>query len=93
SGNAQAWCHKDIVFELDGVNAFRKTVKGFIEVKRLSRSIFLWSRSLLSNTFSSSSTTASNFLLMGLSGLGHPCIIDKREAHKTESLVVDLNTY
>ncbi|PON85555.1 hypothetical protein TorRG33x02_187040 [Trema orientale] len=26
-------------------------------------------------------------------GLGHPFIVDKSKAHKTESLVVDLNIY
>ncbi|PON63223.1 hypothetical protein PanWU01x14_133170 [Parasponia andersonii] len=30
---------------------------------------------------------------MCLSGLGRLCIVDKSEAHKTESLVFDLNIY
>ncbi|PON67036.1 hypothetical protein PanWU01x14_106180, partial [Parasponia andersonii] len=32
-------------------------------------------------------------LLMCLFSLGHPCVVDKSEAYKTKSLVVDLYIY
>ncbi|PON45583.1 hypothetical protein PanWU01x14_258040 [Parasponia andersonii] len=71
--------------KLDGFVAFKKIIEGFNEDKRLSRS-----------AFSSSSTTSSNFLLsthlllMCLPSRGHPCIVEKSESHKIESLVVNL---
>ncbi|PON67588.1 hypothetical protein PanWU01x14_102250 [Parasponia andersonii] len=87
--------------KVDGIKAFRKTIEGLIKVERLSMSAFLWSRSLLSmnllSAFNSSTTSrfllSAYLLLMCLSSLGQPCIVDKSEAHKIESLVVDLHIY
>ncbi|PON68193.1 hypothetical protein PanWU01x14_097530 [Parasponia andersonii] len=87
--------------ELDDVEAFREVVESFSVVKRLSRGTFLLCRNLLSisllnafNSFTISCFLLSPYLLlMCLPGLGHLSVVDKSEAHKTESLVIDLHIY